>query len=63
MEYLPPLSVDLLKHLEAHYPERCPNPSDTDREIWMKAGERRLLNYLIRLAKNAEEDSPHEAPE
>lgn len=27
-------------------PERCPDPRDSDREIWMKAGERRLALLL-----------------
>ena len=27
-------------------PDRCPSPADTEREIWMKAGERRLATKL-----------------
>lgn len=31
-------------------PDRCPKPEDSEREIWMKAGERRLavrLNAIL----------------
>ena len=43
---VPPISTALLDHLDIHYPERCADPNDTEREIWMKAGERRLINRL-----------------
>lgn len=43
---LPPLSQALIDALDARFPERCADPADTDREIWMKAGERRLVNTL-----------------
>lgn len=41
-------SVDegLLKYLESQFPVRPPDPNHSDREIWMKAGEWRLLAYL-----------------
>jgi hypothetical protein len=44
---IPPLSQDLLKALNERFPDRCPNPTDTEREIWMKAGERRLVEFLL----------------
>lgn len=45
-------------HVERHFldaldglvPERSPDPKDTEREIWMKAGERRLVKLLKRIA-------------
>lgn len=40
------ISGDALKSLHAMYPARPPNPNDTEREIWMKAGERRLVEVL-----------------
>lgn len=43
---IPPLSPSTVEWLDHAYPDRCPNPSDTDREIWMKAGERRLVSLL-----------------
>ncbi|AWB77277.1 hypothetical protein B7H26_04655 [Stenotrophomonas maltophilia] len=30
-----------------------PRPTDTDREVWMKIGEQRLLTHLRQLAENA----------
>jgi hypothetical protein len=40
------MSEDFLKALDQFCPCRPPNPADTDREIWMKAGERRLVEVL-----------------
>lgn len=52
------LSRELLELLETLYPARPPDPKDSDREIWLKAGERRLADTLrLRLAQ-AEEDGP-----
>lgn len=38
--------LELLTALDQLYPPRCPDPNDSEREIWMKAGERRLLEVL-----------------
>lgn len=57
MKALPLLTDDLLKELDLDYPDRCPDPNDAERELWMKAGARRLVNSL--LARRAiAEDSP-----
>lgn len=53
---IPPISDALLDFLEAAYPERCADPKDTDREIWMKAGERRLVARLRHVS--ARQQSP-----
>ena len=37
----------LIEWLDTLYPDKCPDPKHTEREIWMKAGERRLVNTLI----------------
>ena len=37
---------ELMEALERLYPARPPNPQDSEREIWMKAGERRLVEVL-----------------
>lgn len=42
----PAIDKSLLDWLDKVLPERSPNPHDTEREIWMKAGERRLINML-----------------
>ena len=40
------LTTDLLDALEGLCPARPPDPKDSEREIWMKAGERRLVEVL-----------------
>lgn len=46
MEKLPVIPEDLLKELDHRFPERCPDPSWSDREVWMKVGERRVVRFL-----------------
>lgn len=42
------LSVDsLLNSLDALFPKRPPALSDTDREVWFKAGQRSIVDLLI----------------
>jgi hypothetical protein len=46
---------NLIEWLAETYPERCPRKEDDEREIWMYAGERRLINTLLqRLKKETE---------
>lgn len=40
------MSEEFIRTLNEMYPARPPNPADSDREIWMKAGERRLVEVL-----------------
>lgn len=56
---LPVYSVDLIKELDAVYPERCPDLSLSDREIWVRAGQRSVVRFLLSLIKdNAEASMP-----
>ena len=57
MEKLPVFSVDLIKELDKEFPESSPEPSHTDREIWMRAGERRIVRMLLARVKQIEEDN------
>ncbi len=41
------ISQHLVDDLNALYPDRSPDPEDSDREVWMKAGERRVVRFLI----------------
>lgn len=50
------LSRDLLDALEGLYPPRPADPKDSEREIWMKAGERRLVEVLWAKLQEAEEE-------
>lgn len=54
MEKLPTFSVDLIDELNRIYPERSPNPKDSDREIWIKAGKRELVRNLLERKKQLE---------
>lgn len=51
------ITEEALEALEALYPARPPDPRDSEREIWMKAGERRLVEVLRAKFKDAVEDS------
>lgn len=44
---LPSLDPVLLKKLDEKYPERCPNPAWDERKIWMEAGKREVVRYLL----------------
>lgn len=46
MEDLPPIPKKLIDTLEELIPERCPNLSLSDREIWFYAGKRELVRIL-----------------
>jgi hypothetical protein len=43
---LPFIPQDLLDDLNRRYPERCPEVDWSDRDIWIKAGERRVIRLL-----------------
>lgn len=51
---VPPLDATTIAYMERLYPERCPDPRDSDREIWMKAGERRAVVHLRNLLQKQE---------
>lgn len=57
MEKLPVFSVDLVAELDKDFPEASPDPAQTEREIWMKAGERRLVRMLVTKVKQMDEDN------
>lgn len=42
----PLITEELMNYLNKLYPERCPDPRHNDREIWMRAGERRVVRFL-----------------
>lgn len=43
---LPDLSRRLLERLDELYPDKCPDPNDSERDIWIKAGQRKVVNFL-----------------
>ena len=44
---LPPITDELIEALDVAYPNRHPDLSLSDREIWFKAGQRFVVDYLI----------------
>lgn len=40
---------DLVDLLDELYPEQSPDPRDSEREVWMKAGKRDLVRSLMQL--------------
>ena len=43
---LPDLSQRLLERLDELYHDRCPDPNDSERDVWIKAGQRKVVNFL-----------------
>lgn len=56
MNTAPYLSAALVEWLDHSYPHKAPDPADSEREIWMKAGERRLVDRLINRFNKQESD-------
>ena len=44
---LPVISDELIQALDAVFPDRCPDLSFSDREVWYRAGQRSVVDYLI----------------
>ena len=42
----PAIPPDLMEALEERFPEQCPDPRWSDREVWMSVGERRVVRFL-----------------
>lgn len=42
----PPIDEALLKRLDEVVPEKCPDPGDSDRQIWMDVGRRSVVRML-----------------
>lgn len=55
MEKLPYVDEPLLEWLEQIYPDKCPEPNMTDREIWMARGAVTVIRNLRRLHEEQRE--------
>ena len=42
----PPLDEALIQRLETLFPDRCPYPTDHDRDIWIKVGRAQVVQFL-----------------
>lgn len=47
----PEFSKAQIDYLTTLYPERCPEPKATDREIWMQVGQRQVVRHIEHLFK------------
>jgi len=56
-DLLPTYSVDLIKELDEAVPPRCPDPSWSERTIWMYAGKRELIAGLLSRKEYSEENA------
>jgi hypothetical protein len=45
-DLFPPIDEALVKKLDEVYPESCPDPAASDREIWMAVGARQVVRML-----------------
>ena len=52
---LPLKTDDLIQGLDNLYPQRHPDLSLSDREIWYRAGQRSVVDYLIEQQKRQRE--------
>lgn len=43
---LPDLSKDLIDALDVRFPVRMADPKDSDRDIWIKVGQRFVVDFL-----------------
>lgn len=51
---IPPIDREIIAYLDWLYPEQTPNPDHSEREIWMRAGERRVVKHLQNILKKQE---------
>ena len=54
-DVLPIITDELINSLAVVFPSRPPELSDTDREVWYKAGQRSVVDYLIEQQKRQKE--------
>ena len=52
---LPLITDDLIQGLDNLYPQRHPDLSLSDREIWYRSGQRSVVDYLIEQQKRQRE--------
>ena len=54
---VPAIHEPTVEYMETVFPERSPDPADSEREVWMKAGERRAVRHLRNLL-NKQDSQP-----
>ena len=53
---LPYVEAGLLEYLKLCFPDKCPHPDMTDREIWCAVGAQQVIQKLAALHNNPNPD-------
>ena len=53
---LPPLDRGLVVDLDERFPDKCPDLDMSDREIWVQAGQRSVIDFLIEHFRKQQDD-------
>jgi len=56
MNPIPASAEALIEELNQTYPRPLPDASDNERDIWMRVGQRRLVEALLRRLEYTQED-------
>jgi hypothetical protein len=43
---VPHITVPVVEYLDTIFPDRCPDPTISEREVWMNAGSARVVRKL-----------------
>lgn len=54
---VPTIPEDLVEDLDARFPHRCPGIHDSERAIWIYAGQRQMVEFLKETHRRQIEDS------
>jgi hypothetical protein len=57
MRTVPYIDKDIVEYLDKMFPNKVPDVSLTDRQIWMKVGNVEVVSFLQRLLKEQEEEN------
>jgi len=52
----PRINQEVIKYLDELFPDKCPNLEDNEKQVWFKAGQRSVVNHLIKEIKQQEEN-------
>ena len=53
---IPTYAIDLIEELDKSYPNKHPSLSDSEREVWFKAGQRSVVDTLLSIAQDQQEE-------
>jgi len=53
---IPIISDELIRYLEILFPDKCPELSQSEKEIFYKSGQRSVVNHLIEQQKIQKEN-------